>query len=704
VIETLPAILAAYPRIGDWLELAADGTVTVFSGKVEFGQGIRTSLAQLVAHELGIDVDLVTVAPVDTVRSPDEGVTSGSRSIEEANEGLRVAAAHLRAALCRRAATRLGVPVEQLEVRGGQVSSGDGRSISYSEFVGDGLTDERISGCTALRPAGGASAVGVSVARVDLPGKVTGAPAFVQDLELPGMLHGRVLRPPSVGAELVSLDEAAVATMPGVRSIVRDGSFVGVIAEREEQAVKALARLRRLAAWSEPEVLPSSARFMLDEPTLDVAVYERGGASPVVAGSTELRAEYSRPYLAHASIAPSCAIAAHRGGAYDVWSHSQGIYHLREQLTKVLRTDADRIRVHHVEGAGCYGANAADDVALDAALLARATPERPVRVQWTREDEFAWEPFGTAMFVRLAARIDGSGRIAEWTHEVWGNGHRDRAGLDAPANVTNLLAARHLAEPLLPSVAPAPPSPSSGGGRNAAPLYDFPRQKIINHYVARTPIRVSALRSLGGHANVFASESFMDEIAAFVGNDPVAQRLRYLDDPRARAVIELVAERARWGRRADHVDDRGLGIGFARYKSSGCYVAVIAEVEVADDLRLTEVWAAVDAGLVINPDGLTNQAEGGIVQAASWTLTEEVRFDRSKITTRDWRTYPILGFREAPDLHVEIISRPDEPPVGVGEAFAGPTAAAIGNALFDATGVRLRDMPFTRDRLMRALG
>jgi CO/xanthine dehydrogenase Mo-binding subunit len=703
VIKTLPAILAAYPRIGDWLAPAPDGTVTVFTGKVEFGQGIRTSLAQLVAHELAIEVERVRVAPVDTVRSPDEGVTSGSRSIEEANEGLRVAAAELRAALCRRASSRLGVPMGQLEVARGRVVSGDGRSVAYAALLDDELAGERIGGSVALRPADGESALGANVQRVDLPPKVMGAPAFVQDMDLPGMLHGRVLRPPSVDADLMALDEEAVAGMPGVRSVVCDGSFIGVIAEREEQAVKALARLRRVATWREAEVLPASPRFMLDEPTLDVVVHERGSAGPAAAGSTELRAEYSRPYLAHASIAPSCAIARYDGKSVDVWSHSPGIYHLREQLTKVLGIDAGQIRVHHVEGAGCYGANGADDVVLDAALLAHAMPERPIRVQWMRDDEFAWEPFGTAMFVRLAATIDGGGRIAGWTHDVWGNGHRDRAGLDAPRNVTNLLAARHVAEPFLPSVAPAPPSPSSGGGRNAAPLYTFPRQRIVNHYVPRTPIRVSALRSLGGHANVFASESFMDEIAALLGVDPVAHRLAYLDDPRAREVIERVASRARWDRRADHVEGRGLGIGFARYKNAGCYVAVIAELELGDDLRLTEVWAAVDAGLVVNPDGLLNQAEGGITQAASWTLREEVTFDRSKITSRDWRTYPILGFEDAPELHVELVSRPDQPPVGVGEAFAGPTAAAIGNALFDATGVRLRDMPFTRERFIRAL-
>jgi nicotinate dehydrogenase subunit B len=699
----LPAVLAAFPTIGSWLDLDVDGRVTVFSGKVEFGQGIRTAVAQLVAHELAVPIDSVTVASVDTARSPDEGVTSGSRSIEEANETLRIVAAELRAALCRRAATRLGVASGQLTVRDGGVAAPDGRRIAYGQLVDDALAAETVTGSVAPRPADGESALGVSVPRVDLPAKVTGEPAFVQDLELPGMLHGRILRPPSVGAQLIALDETAIRAMPGVVTVVRDGSFLGIVTEREEEAIRALARMRRLATWQEAGRLPDSPRFMLDEPTRDVVVHERGRPDAAILGATELRAEYSRPYIAHASLGPSCAIATLDGDQFEIWSHSQGIYHLRQELAKVLRTAENRVRVLHAEGAGCYGANGADDVALDAALLARAMPGRPVRVQWMRDDEFAWEPFGTAMFVRLAAWLDVDGRIVDWSHEVWGNGHRDRGGPDAP-NMTNLLAARDLAEPFVPSVAPAPPSPTSGGGRNAAPPYTFANQRTVNHYVPRTPLRVSALRSLGAHANVFAAESFMDEITASLGADPVEHRLLYLDDPRARDVIERVAARSSWKRqRLDTTEGHGIGIGFARYKNAGCYVAVVAEVKIQPDFRVTRVWADVDAGLVVNPDGLINQAEGGITQAASWTLLEEVRFDSMRVTTRDWSSYPILGFLQAPELHVEVVDRPDEPPVGVGEAFAGPTAAAIGNALFDATGVRIREMPFTHERLMRAL-
>jgi CO/xanthine dehydrogenase Mo-binding subunit len=369
----------------------------------------------------------------------------------------------------------------------------------------------------------------------------------------------------------------------------------------------------------------------------------------------------------------------------------------------VLAVDEHAIRVIHHEGAGCYGANGADDAALDAALLARAVPGRPVRLQWMREDEFGWEPLGTAMVVRCAARLAPDGTIAHWSHEVWGNGHRDRAGPESPSDVTNLVGASHLDPPFTPSVAPAPPSPSSGSGRNAAPGYRFPSRRVINHYVAETPLRVSALRSLGAHANIFAAESFMDEIADHVGVDPLEHRLRYLDDPRAIEVLERTAAAAGWVGRPCDRDGRGLGIGYARYKNSGVYVAVIVEVEIDRTIALRRVWASVDAGLAINPDGIRNQAEGGIVQAASWTLKERVRFDRQRVTSLDWDAYPILRFDEIPEVAIDVIDRPSEPPYGVGEAFAGPAAAAIANAIFAATGARLRDLPLTADRLARAL-
>lgn len=703
--RTLPAILRAYPRLDCWLDIDRDGNVTGLTGKVEFGQGIRTALCQLIAEELDVPLERVSVASVDTSRSPDEGVTSGSRSIEESNEALRRVAAEARLVLLRAAATRLRVPVDDLAVSDGVVSARDGRSVGYGELADGKLLATEITGEAQVKRAGQYRVVGQSTPRVDLAAKVVGAAVFVQDLVLPGMLHGQIVRPPTTGSRLVGLDEDEVLALPGVRAVVRDGSFIGVVATREEQAIRALRRARRIATWAEDHenALPVGPQFLLDQPTDDIVVTERRAAGPRPAGVREFSAEYTRPYLAHASLGPSCAVAVFDGGRVTVWSHSQGPHHLRQELAKVLGLEAAAVRVIHEEGAGCYGANGADDAALDAVLLARALPGEPVRVQWMREDEGAWEPFGTPAIVRLRASLDEDGGVVDWVHELWGNGHRDRPGPDAPPDVSGLLAARHLAKPHTPAVAPRPSSPGAGGGRNAAPCYDFPNQRVVNHYVPYTPIRVSALRSLGAHANVFAIESFIDEIAATTSVDPVAYRLRYLEDPRARAVLEAVAHASDWPTRSKAHDGRGLGVGFAQYKNTGCYVAVVVEVEIGDELRLVNAWATVDAGLIVNPDGLANQVEGGILQAASWTLKEEVRFDSSKVTSTTWDTYPILQFSEVPRVHVALIDRPDEPPLGVGEAIAGPTAGAIGNAFFAATGVRLRDMPFTRERILRAL-
>ena len=711
---TIPAILRAYPRVEQWLAIGPDGSVRAMTGKVEFGQGIRTALAQIVAHELGVPVDTVTIADVTTAASPDEGVTSGSRSIEEANEGLRLAAATLRVALMHRAAQRHGVMAQEVGVANGAVVLPGGEHVPYASLLDQHLGRLAVDPAAPLLDLYPGSPLGMPVARLDLPAKVFGRPSFLQDMELPGMLHARICRPPAPGATLVSAEVAQVEALPGVRAVVRDGSFLAVVADREEHAIRALRRLRRTAHWNMGTPFPPSARFMLDEPTVDVVVADEGAEPEPGEVGDMMQAEYSRPYLAHAALGPSCAVAVTESGRYRVWTHSQGIFHLRQELAKVLNLDPNLIEVIHREGAGCYGANGADDAALDAVLLARAVPGRPVRVQWMRDDENAWEPYGTAMFVRLRAAIGADGSILHWRHDVWGNGHRDRPGpageVDAGArssesagsSSTNLLAARHLEAPVEVSTPAPPPSKSSGSGRNANPVYYLPARRVVNHYVARTPLRVSALRSLGAHANVFAIESFMDEIADRIGADPIAYRLRHLSDDRASEVIGRVAAMAGWEGRAAGGDGIGMGVGFARYKNAGAYVAVIAEMEVDRDLHLRRVWAACDAGLVVNPDGLANQLEGGIVQAASWTLKEEVRFTPREITSRDWSSYPILTFAEVPQISVELVARPDMAPCGIGEAVAGPTSAAIANAIFAASGVRLRDMPLSRGRFIEA--
>jgi CO/xanthine dehydrogenase Mo-binding subunit len=380
------------------------------------------------------------------------------------------------------------------------------------------------------------------------------------------------------------------------------------------------------------------------------------------------------------------------------------VFPLRGELAKALKMPATDIRCVHVEGSGCYGHNGADDVAVDVALLARAVPGRPVRLQWMRDDEFKWEPYGAAMVMRAKASLDADGKVADWEYELWSNTHSTRPG---STSGTNVLAAWHLAEaqPMGPPTTPR--QPAGGGDRNAIPLYDFPNQRVINHFVQDMPIRVSALRTLGAYANVFAVESFMDELAAAAGVDPVAFRLDHMKDPRARAVIEAVAKKADWKEGEKGDGRRGRGIGFAKYKNLACYVAVIAEVEVdraSGAVRVPRTWAAVDAGLIVNPDGLANQIEGGVVQSVSWTLKEEVRFDKGGILSRDWATYPILTMPEAPSVEIELINRPAQRSLGAGEGSQGPAAAAVANAFANATGKRIRDLPFHAARVRTALG
>ena len=702
VLRKLPGNLNTNRRLDRWLRINRDGTVTAFPGKVEIGQGILTALAQIVAEELDVALERLRLAPADTTYSPDEGMTSGSQSITDGGVALRYAAAEARFLLLQRAAVRLGVSLEQLSVADGVVSARSGGSVSYWDLATDDLLAREATAEIAPKPASQHTVIGTPAPRRDIPAKVSGAPVFVHDLDLPGMLHGRIARPPSYDARLVELDEAEVRSLPGVVALVRDGSFVGVIAAREEQALRALARVKRLARWEEKTVLPETTdpRFLLQEATEDEVISEKRDAAAAARAAKTLEAEYTRPYIAHGALGPSCAVAQFENGRYKVWTHSQGIYPLRNDLAGVLAMDKERIAVIHMDGAGCYGHNGADDAALDAVLLARAVPGRPVRVQWTREDEFMWEPYGPAMVVKLKAALDSAGNIIDWTEDIWSNSHSTRpSGLGG----INLLAAWHLAQPFKPSPPRNPPLPGGGSHRNGIPLYEFPNQRVTNRLVKRMPVRVSALRALGATANIFAIESFMDELAAAAGADPVEFRLRHLKDPRARAVIETVAAKAGWRKGEKGDGARGRGVGFARYKNGACYLAVIAEVEAGNNIAVKRVWAAIDAGLVINPDGLINQTEGGIIQASSWALKEAVRFDRSRILTSNWDDYPILTFEESPQVEVTIVNRPELPPLGAGEGQQGPTAAAIANAICNAMGVRLRDMPFTRERVMAAL-
>jgi len=702
-LPRLPGSLQVNRRLSQWLRFLPDGTVEVRPGKVEIGQGIVTALAQIAAEELDVGMERIRMIPASTAFSPNESVTSGSLSTQESGTALRYACAEARAIYVAAAAARLGVPAAALVVADGRIVGSGGACTSYAELADDTLLEREASASAAPKDPAAHRIVGTSRARLDLAQKIYGQPRYVHDLELPGMLHARVLRPPSPAATLDTLDDAPARALPGVAAVVRDGSFVGVLAEREEIAQAALEALRRGAVWREAETLPDAAAladWLKTQPAETRVVEERAADSAGVAART-LRARYTRPYLAHASIAPSCAIAQWHAGQLHVWCHSQGIYNLRADLALALALAPDNIIVEHVEGAGCYGHNGADDVAFDAALLARAAAGRPVRLQWTRADELAWAPVGPAMAVEIEADLDAAGAILAWRHEVWSNGHSSRPGR---AKTPALLAAAHIAQPFERVIAINPPLAAGGGAeRNAIPGYDLPAVRIRSHRLLVMPLRTSALRSLGAFANVFAIESFIDEIAAARGEDPLALRLRLLSEPRARAVLEAAARRADWAGWARR-EGRGHGIGVARYKGSGAWCAVIAEVEAAREIRATRLVIAVDVGLAINPDGVANQIEGGAIQAASWTLKEQVRFDRTRVTSASWEDYPILRFSEVPRVEVELLVRAREPALGAGEAAQGPTAAAIANAVFDALGVRVRDLPLTSERIIAAAG
>ena len=696
----LPGSLETNRALDRWLTVNADGTVTVRPGKVEIGQGILTALVQIVAEELDVDVARIRLMGAATSLSPDEGITSGSRSIQESGIALRFAAAEARELLLQRAARKLDVSVEQLTVQDGMVTSRAGGSVSYWDLTDESLLKRDATAEAPPKAAADYVLIGRALQRIDIPAKVMGAPIYVHDLVRPGMLHARVVRPPGPGMRLEHSAFDDVRQMPGVAAVVRDGSFLAVLAQREEQAIRAARRLARSAQWKGGGELPSGdPRYLLECASEDETISEKDDVA-ASAGVKTLAAEYTRPHIAHASLGPSCAVAEFANQRYTIWTHSQGIFPLRRDLAAALGVPEDHIEIAHMEGAGCYGHNAADDVACDAALIARTVPGTPVRVQWTREDEFAWEPYGSPMVVRMRGSLDASGRVASWEHELWSHGHSTRPG---GKGGVNLLGAWHLAEPIAAARPGNPPLPGGGSHRNAVPLYSFPRQRVVNHLVREAPLRCSAMRSLGAHANVFAIESFIDELATCAGADPVEFRLAHLDDGRARAVIEKVASLAVWRSGEAGDGERGRGIGFARYKNLGCYVAVIVQVVVAETVRVERAWCAVDVGQVINSDGVINQIEGGIVQTISWTLKERVTYDRERVTSRNWDDYPILTFEEVPQIDVALIDRPELPPLGAGEGTQGPVAAAIGNAIYNAMKVRLRDMPFTRERLIAAL-
>jgi nicotinate dehydrogenase subunit B len=701
--QTLPPLLAANPHLDQWVEFPAPGRVRVSTGRVEIGQGVLTSMRQIAADELDIALDRILLQTGDTDLTPNEGYTAGSQSIQFGGVALRMACAEVRALFLDHAAASFGYSRADLAVHDGAVTHrGEATGHDYWSLAAAVDLSRDATGRPPIKQPSAYQVVGRNAPRVDLAAKVFGDAAFVHDMTLDGMVHARVVRQPRRGATIATIDEAALRrAAKGPIEIVRDGNFLAVVGANETVVEAAAAAAPHHVTWDGIDPInpfQEEARWLLQQPSIDRVIGPPPPSDPTP-GTVRHEATYTRMHIAHASVAPSSALALYRDGRLTVWTHSQGVYPLRDALARTLKLDPTAISVKHMQGPGCYGHNGADDAAADAAVIAVRSPGKPVRMRWRREEEFGFEPVSPAMVVTAQAVVDGSGRPADWTTEIWSGRHSSR-----PGGGGNLLAAEALPDP-----PPHPPAVESGyppgaGTRNGEPLYDFPAKRIVHHLIAETPVRTSSLRGLGATLNVFAIESFMDELAERAGQDPVAYRLAVLSDPRARAVVEQVARLSDWKRGVPPGTGRGRGIGFARYKNMAAYAAVVAEVEVDESVRLLRVWCAADGGLVINPDGAVNQLEGGIIHGASWALKEGVRLDTGGISSRDWESYPVLRFSEVPEVTVELASPVvDRPPLGVGEASGGPTVAAIGNAVAHALGARLRDLPLTRDRVMAAL-
>ncbi|HUH98960.1 MAG TPA: molybdopterin cofactor-binding domain-containing protein [Anaerolineales bacterium] len=692
-------------RLDDWLAIEPDGAVTAYSGKVELGTGVRTALAQIVAEELDVPLDRVRMVMGDTARTPDEGYTAGSMTISGSGTALRNAAAEARRAMLKMAAERLDAASNELAVREGviSVSHHPERSITYAELMGGKAFNLKVTDQAPRKSPETYRIVGSSSPREDLPRKVAGQSSFIHDLKLPGMLHARLVRPPGPAAQLVSLDENSVKDIPGLVKVVQRGNFIGVVAEREEQAILAAKQLK--VEWKEAAAYPRMEdlhTYLRRQPTEDTVLIDDKDFEEAFAGADrQLHASYYQPYHAHASIGPSCAVAEMNGEHVTIWASTPGPYPLGGAIAQMLNLPAENVHMIYVEGAGSYGQNGADDVAADAVILAQAVG-RPVRVQWTREEEFAWEPKGPAMVMEVHGGLDTQGNVVAWDYHVWSPSHVARARLAGQLVTAQLLSGQ-----------PAPQSRFSfGAERNARTNYTFPAQRVTVHYLRESPLRASSFRSLGGAENTFANESFIDELAAAAGVDPLEYRLRYLSEPREQAVLKAAGEKAGWEphpspRKGDAEIAQGRGVAFARYENDQALVACIAEVQVertSGRIHVRRIVVAHDCGLIINPDGVKNQIEGNVIQSLSRALKEEVRFDEKHITSVDWETYPILTFSEVPEIEIVLINRPDQPAVGAGEPSTVTTAAAVANAVFDATGARLRRIPFSPERVQAAWG
>jgi CO/xanthine dehydrogenase Mo-binding subunit len=700
----LDGSLKTNPWLEAWIRIDAHGKATVCSGKAELGQGIRTALLQVVAEELDMPPASITFITADTGRTPDEGLTAGSHSMQDSGTALANAGANVRMLLMNAAAKRLGVGAAELDTTGdGRIVAPDGESISYGEAASAlSLHVEAVANAPRRSPQHYRT-MNRDFERVDIPAKLTGGQAYVQDLRLPGMVHGRVIRGPSYGTRLTTPKIAAAQKMPGVLKIIQNGQFLAVVARKEWQAIQAM----RVAQTSDyvktgPDLPGKDGPRRLQSLASREIIVEQSSDGPKASTRT-FKGSFSRPWYSHGSIGPSCAVAHLDGDELTIWSHSQGVFDMHRATAELVGLAPEKVRVIHTPSAGCYGQNGADDVTAEAGLIAMQFPGVPVRLQWMREQEFGWEPCGCGMVTQVEASIGPDNKIAHWKYEVWSNSHNNRAvGAGGYAVAQEII-------PGFPMQVPAPiPMPEGDGDRNANPLYVFNNMDIRYHFVPEMPMRVSALRSLGAHLNIFTMEGVLDELARAGGVDPLAFRLAHMEDERAREVMIRATNAFGWNKRPRGDGRRGCGMAFARYKNRGAYCAIALEIEIEREtgaITIHRVNAAVDAGQPANPNGIRNQIEGGIIQSLSWAIHEEMNYDTSKRTSFDWGTYPILRFDQVPGaIDVDIIESVGLPFLGAGEAAQGPTSAALANAIADAAGVRLCDMPLTPTKVKAAIG
>jgi CO/xanthine dehydrogenase Mo-binding subunit len=691
----LPGSLTRADKVSAWLEVLEDGRVRIFSGKVELGQGIQIAIQQVAAEELDMDLEKVEVHLAETGVTPNEGYTAGSASIKNSAMSVRYAAATARTTLLKLASEQMNIPVEELLLYNGEVKSRAGdQSITFSQLLRGTQIETEVTIPVPVKSKSDYKYVGKSIQRMDLQKMVSGEFIFIQDLQFPGMLHARVVHPPNYKSTLRSVDDSGLKNeIDGFIGTVVNGNFVAIIAEKEIQAIKAESYLREHCNWEVPQIFPKEElydhiRHIADDP---ITVHDEGDVEAAFADQQIHKAIYTKPYVKHASMGPACAVALYDEEILHIWSNSQGIYPLREAIATLLQIEEDLIHIISVPGPGCFGHSTPDDAAAEAALIAMSYPGRHIRLQWSHSDDLAWDPYGSAIIAEVEACLDEAGKITAWKSDVWTDSHSTRPNRDGGT----LMVARYLNDPL----AMQSRGYLGGGYRNADPYYNIPNLQLNAHYF-EGPLRVSSLRSLGAFANIFAVESFMDELAERAGKDPVDFRLEHLNDERAIAVVQKVQGLTK----AIQLDaGEGIGYAFMRYKNSDAYIAVAAWLsvdEVNGTIDLKKMWAAIDAGVVINPDGLKNQTEGGMLQGVSWTFKEQVKFDKSHITSTDWSRYPVLRMADSPDLEVAIIDRPDLPAMGGGEAGVPPTAAAIANAIYRACGRRIYGLPITAERIL----